>query len=76
MISVLMGALEMRARAYSALGDHARSDADYEQAAKTSMDTTVRYMKASNDALDRDTGTSGAGLIMSLVESGKAVIYC
>ena len=76
MLSVFMGALEMRARAYSALGDNARSDADYERAAKATMDATVRYMNAATAALDRDTGTSGAGLIMSSVESGKAVIYC
>ena len=76
MLSVFMGALEMRARAYSALGDNARSDADYERAAKATMDATVRYMNAATAALDRDTGTSGAGLIMASVESGKAVIYC
>lgn len=75
MISVLMGALEMRARAYSALGDHARSDADYEQAAKTSMDTTVRYMKASNDALER-AGSPAAGIFRSVTQSSNAVIYC
>lgn len=76
MLSVFMGALEMRARAYSALGDNARSDADYDRAATATMDATVRYMNAATAALNRDTGISGAGLIMSSVESGKAVIYC
>ncbi len=76
MLSVFMNTLEMRARAYSGLGDNARSDADYERAAKATMDATQRYLEASNAALDRDTGSSGAGLIRSVLETGSAVIYC
>ena len=75
MLSIFMSTLEMRARAYSALGDHPKSDADYERAAKASMDATVRYMKASNDALER-AGTPAANLFRSITESSNAVIYC
>lgn len=76
MLSIFTGTLGMRAKAYSALGDNARSDADYERAAKTAMDATVRYMKASNDALEQSGASSAAALIRSVAESAKAVIYC
>lgn len=76
MLSIFTGTLGMRAKAYSALGDNARSDADYERAAKATMDATVRYMKASNNALEQSGASSAAALIRSVGESAKAVIYC
>ena len=74
--SIYMTLLRMRAKAYSALGQHGRSDDEYSKHGLASLRNMGRYLRSANAALKDDKSGSRGGWIMGKIEAFKGVQVC
>lgn len=74
--SVYLTLLRMRAKAYSSLGQHAKSDDEYSSHGLASVRNMSRYLKSANATLRADKLGSSGGWIMAKIEAFKGVQVC
>lgn len=74
--SIYMNLLRMRAKAYSALKQHEKSDDEYSKHGLASLRNMSRYFMSANATLKNDKLGSSSGWIMAKIEAFKSVQVC